>query len=136
MFTERSLGVWTQWPKSVAIYQQMRKYLSFYVSLSYPKMLLQDKKTAVLSQDVFNTHLYKCIRMNIRIFFLEIIITLLGHWFGMRQRLIMWNISWKGKKLRIGLKNLLKSSPLSCELHTSMFKIFVLMVLAFEVRVE
>ena len=40
----------------------------------------------VFGQDVFNTHRLECTCSNVRIFFLKIMMTLLGHWFGRRQR--------------------------------------------------
>ena len=40
------------------------------------------QKRVVFNQDVFNTHGYKCTHTNIKILFLKIIISLLGHWLG------------------------------------------------------
>ena len=50
------------------------QFLCHYVSCPYSVTV------AVISQDVLNNHGCECTRPNIRIFFLKIIITLLGHW--------------------------------------------------------
>ena len=60
--------------------------LSLYVCYSCSKTLAYVKKTD-FSQDVFNTHGFVCTRLYIKISFT--MISLMGHWFGRRQRLIM-----------------------------------------------
>ena len=80
--------------KSVLMYQQVWSFLPLcyflcdYVCYSYSKTLAYGKKT-VFSQNIFNTHGFVCTRLYIRISFRKILISLLRHWFGRRQRLIM-----------------------------------------------
>ena len=61
--------------------------LCHHVSFLYSKMLACYKKLLFL--DFFDTHGYKGTHTEIRIFFLEIVITLSRHGFGMWQELIM-----------------------------------------------
>ena len=72
--------------------------LCHYVPYSYSKTLAHGKNPA-FSQDVFNMHGFDCTRTYIMIFFLKIMITLLGHQFGRHQRLIMtYNFAKKQKR--------------------------------------
>ena len=48
-------------------------------------MLPHDNKTVRFGQDIFHKYGLECTHMNIRIFFLKSIITLLGNWFGGRK---------------------------------------------------
>ena len=76
-------------------------FLNWYTIMSflYSKTLPHEKKkTAAFGQDICNTHEYKCTHMMIRIFFLEIIITLLRYWFGRCQRHITQNFTRKQKR--------------------------------------
>ena len=76
--------------KSIVIYQQLGSLLPLcqilchYVYYSYSQNAGLRQITPVFDKEVFNTHVLECTHTNIWIFFLKIMITLLGHWFKRR----------------------------------------------------
>ena len=75
-----------------------------YLSFTYSKTLPYTTKNC-FGQTIYNAHRYNCTHINIWIFFLKIMITLLEHWLGRRRHLnVRVYKSWYLKIMKIILK--------------------------------
>ena len=91
---------------TMIIFTSLPNFMSLCVlPYSYPETLAYGKKL-VFGQDVFDTQGFECTRPNIRKFFLKIMITLLGHLFGKRQRLIYIDVRFYKEARMIIVVNL------------------------------